>query len=478
MLHILIAAGLVLGFAVGLLAAATGSDALMSVALASAPIGTVFMNAIRMVVIPLVMAVIFTGVARLGDLRKLGRLGGTTLGFYWITTPPAIVLGMATMGFFLRFAPEVAMPAAGEQAAPEIPGVVDFLVTLVPPNPFAAASAGSLLPLIVFTALFGAAAAALGGKHKEQLMAFADAVSATLIKLVWWVLWCAPVGVFGLAAPVTAQLGWDLVQSLAVFVAAVLAGLILFTGGVFLVLLRWVGGIGPGRYVKGVFGATSIAFASTSTVAALPASLQEASGKLGVSENVADLVLPLGASLYRPGSALFQGAAVVFLAHLFEVPFPLAAAGGAVLAVWRPPSWWRSPSRRCRRPASSPWRPRWTWRGCRSAGWASCSASTASPTCSARSPTCGARSPPRSWSTAGWGEGRGRPRTVDSQGPRTISKSRDPCRFDRQVVGGAAGTLHRRHLASARPPTSSRCSANSALRACIPASVRRFRRAP
>ena len=334
MLHILIAAGLVLGFAVGLLAAATGSDALMAVALASAPIGTVFMNAIRMVVIPLVMAVIFTGVARLGDLRKLGRLGGTTLGFYWITTPPAIVLGMATMGFFLRFAPEVAMPAAGEQAAPEIPGVVDFLVTLVPPNPFAAASAGSLLPLIVFTALFGAAAAALGGKHKEQLMTFADAVSATLVKLVWWVLWCAPVGVFGLAAPVTAQLGWDLVQSLAVFVAAVLAGLLLFTGGVFLVLLRWVGGIAPGRYVKGVFGATSIAFASTSTVAALPASLQEASGKLGVSENVADLVLPLGASLYRPGSALFQGAAVVFLAHLFEVPFPLAAAGGAVLAVF------------------------------------------------------------------------------------------------------------------------------------------------
>ena len=334
MLHILIALGLVLGFAVGLLAAATGSDALMAVALASAPIGTVFMNAIRMVVIPLVMAVIFIGVARLGDLRKLGRLGGTTLGFYWITTPPAIVLGMATMGFFLRFAPEVAMPAAGEQAAPEIPGIVDFLVTLVPPNPFAAASAGSLLPLIVFTALFGAAAAALGGKHKARLMAFAEAVSATLVKLVWWVLWCAPVGVFGLAAPVTAQLGWDLVQSLAVFVAAVLTGLVLFTGGVFLVLLRWVGGIGPGRFVTGVFGATSIAFASTSTVAALPASLQEASGKLGVSENVADLVLPLGASLYRPGSALFQGAAVVFLAHLFEVPFPLAAAGGAVLAVF------------------------------------------------------------------------------------------------------------------------------------------------
>ena len=113
-----------------------------------------------------------------------------------------------------------------------------------------------------------------------------------------------------------------------------LAGLVLFTGGVFLVLLRWVGGIGPGRFVTGVFGATSIAFASTSTVAALPASLQEASGKLGVSDNVADLVLPLGASLYRPGSALFQGAAVVFLAHLFEVPFPLAAAGGAVLAVF------------------------------------------------------------------------------------------------------------------------------------------------
>ncbi len=104
MLHISIAAGLALGLITGLLAA-SGYDLFMVIALGSAPFGTAFMNAIRMVVIPLVMAVIFSGVANLGDPRKLGRLGGTTLGFFWATIPPAILIGMGTMFLGLRFAP-------------------------------------------------------------------------------------------------------------------------------------------------------------------------------------------------------------------------------------------------------------------------------------------------------------------------------------------------------------------------------------
>ncbi len=334
MLHLLIALGLALGLATGLLAAATGSDVLMAIAVGSAPLGTAFMNAIRMVVIPLVMAVIFTGVAGLGDPRKLGRLGGLTLGFFWISLIPAIVVGMVTTGLMLRFAPEIAVPAAAAQEAPELPGFVDFLVSLIPSNPFAAASAGQLLPLIVFTALFAAATGALEEKHRATLMTFAEAASEALIKLVWWILWTAPIGVFGLAAPVTAQLGWGLIQSLAIFIVSVVVGLGVYMTLVFGPLLKLVGGIGPWRFTSGVFGATSIGFSTTSTVAALPVTLEETRLNLGVSETVADLVLPLGASMYRPGSALFQGASIVFLAHLFDVPFPLAAAGGAVLATF------------------------------------------------------------------------------------------------------------------------------------------------
>lgn len=332
MLHAAIAAGLVLGLLTGLLAAA-GVDVLMTVAMASAPFGTAFMNAIRMVVIPLVMAVIFTGVAKLGDPRKLGRLGLTTLLFFWATVLPAIVIGMGVMWLGLSFAPEVTMPAATAREAPELPGFVDFLVSLIPSNPFAAATNGSLLPLIVFTALFAAAAGTLEEASRDRLLGFAEAASDALIKLVWWILWTAPIGIFGLAAPVTAQLGWGLIQSLAVFVVCVILALGIYIAVVYMPFLKAVGGIGPLQFLGGTFGAASIAFSTTSTAAALPVTLEETK-RLGVSENVADLVLPLGASMYRAGSALFQGAAIVFLAFLFDVQIEATAIGGAILATF------------------------------------------------------------------------------------------------------------------------------------------------
>ena len=333
MLHIAIAAGLVLGLATGLLAAA-GSDLAMAVALASAPLGTAFMNAIRMVVIPLVMAVVFTGVAKLGDPRKLGRVGGTTLGFFWVSLVPAILIGMGTMWVGLKFAPNVPVPASDAAEAPALPGIVDFVVSLIPSNPFAAATSGALLPLIVFSALFAAAAGTLPDDARNRLVGFAEAAGDALIKLVWWILWTAPIGIFGLVAPVTAQLGWDLIQSLAVFVVSVVAGLAIYVAIVYFPLLKVVGGIGTLRFLGGTFGAASVAFSTTSTAAALPVTLEESKRKLGVSDAVADLVLPLGASMYRSGSALFQGAAIIFLAYLFQVSIPPAALGGAVLATF------------------------------------------------------------------------------------------------------------------------------------------------
>jgi proton glutamate symport protein len=302
--------------------------------MASAPLGTAFISAIRMVIIPLVMAVIFTGVANLGDPRKLGRLGGTTLLFFWATVLPAILIGMGVMRAALAFAPEISVPDAAAREAPALPGIVDFLVGLIPSNPFAAAADGALLQLIVFTALFAAAAGTLEEASRRRLVDFAEALGDALIKLVWWILWTAPLGIFGLAAPVTAQLGWGLIQSLAVFVVAVIVGLGAYIGLVYLPFLKVVGGIGPTRFLGGTFGAASIAFSTTSTAAALPVTLEEAKRELGVSETVADLVLPLGASMYRAGSALFQGAAIVFLAHLYDVAIPPAAVGGAVLATF------------------------------------------------------------------------------------------------------------------------------------------------
>ncbi|MGD9264568.1 MAG: cation:dicarboxylase symporter family transporter, partial [Lysobacterales bacterium] len=128
MLHLAIAAGLILGLIVGLGASATGSEWLHAIASGAAPFGTLFMNAIRMIVIPLIMAVIFTSIARLGDPRKLGRIGVMTIAFYWITLIPAIAIGMASMKFGLQFVGDIQMPQAQAAPVPELQGMVDFLV--------------------------------------------------------------------------------------------------------------------------------------------------------------------------------------------------------------------------------------------------------------------------------------------------------------------------------------------------------------
>lgn len=334
MLHLAIAIGLVLGLAVGLLAAATGNEWLMAIAQGSAPLGTVFINAIRMVVIPLIVTIIFTSVASLGDPRKLGRIGGLTLAFYWVTLIPAIIIGMAIMKLGLQFSPDIAMPMADSAEIPPLTGIVDFLVSLVPSNPFAAASSGKILPLIVFTALVAAATGTLEKERQQRLIVFAEDASQALMKLVWWILYTAPIGVFGLAAPVTAQLGWDLIISLGVFIACVFAGLLVLMIVLFFPLWYFIGKITPRRFLVDTFGALSIAFSSTSTAAAIPVSLEESTKNLKVSDHIADILIPLGASMYRPGSALFQGAAIVFLAHLYQVPIPAAAIGAAIFATF------------------------------------------------------------------------------------------------------------------------------------------------
>ncbi|MCW8925636.1 MAG: dicarboxylate/amino acid:cation symporter [Xanthomonadales bacterium] len=334
MLHFAIALGLVLGLVVGLAASATGNDVLLAIANGSAPFGAIFMNAIKMVVIPLIVTVIFSSIARLGDPRKLGRIGGQALAYYWLTLLPAIAIGMATMMFGLQYVGEITMPTATATTVPELQGFVDFLISLVPANPFAAASNGTILPLIVFTALLAAATGTLAAERRDRLVNIADATSEALIKLVWWILYLAPIGVFGLTAPVTAKLGWSLVISLGIFIICVFVGLVIFLSFVTLPLVYFVAGIGPIRYLKGTFGAVSVAVSTTSTAAAIPVSLEETKKELGVSKTIADLLVPLGASMHRPGSALFQGAAVVFLAHLYGVTIPLAVIGAAMLATF------------------------------------------------------------------------------------------------------------------------------------------------
>ena len=325
--------GLGLGLGLGIAASATGSPSLLRAAEAAEPLGQVFLRAIQMVVIPLVAAVVFVGVARIGNLRKLGRLGGLSVGFFWVTTLPAILIGMGVMTLALTFTAPVPPPTQVADLDTQAPGVIDFLVNLVPRNPVQAAADGSLLSLLIFVVLLAAATTTLPADRQEKLTSFAETLGDALIKLMTWILWTAPVGVFGLAAPVIAQTGVAMLQNLAVFIAAVVVGLFILKGLVLLPLVRILGGVRPGRFIRGTVGSYTVGFTTTTSVGTLPMMLQEAE-KLGLSKRTFTLVLPLAASINRPGSALFQSASLVFLAAMYGVPLDAGLVAAAVLAIF------------------------------------------------------------------------------------------------------------------------------------------------
>ncbi len=334
-LQIAIVLGLVAGLLLGLAAAITEARPLVGLAEGVEPIGRAFVDLLKMVVIPLVAAVIFVGVASLGDLRRLGRMGGAAMGFFAVTSVVGVLLGMGVMRALLPLASEsAALAVTGEAlAAPVLPGPIEFLLSLIPSNPFQAAAEGALLPLIVFVLMLAAATGTLHREKRDRLVGLAGAIAAALIKLTHWILWIAPVDIFALAAPVTARAGWAMLQSLIAFVIAVLAALLAFVALVYVPAIRLLGAMRVGTFLKGCVSPQVIAAATVSSPATVPAMLEAADDELGLSRTVSGFVIPLGAGLGRAGSAVFQGAGLVFLAWLYG-SLAVSGIGGAVLATF------------------------------------------------------------------------------------------------------------------------------------------------
>jgi proton glutamate symport protein len=315
--NVAIVLGLAAGLALGLIAALTGSTGIERVVHGVAPLGTAFVKLIRLVVVPLVGTTLFSAIATMGDLRRLGRLGAHTLAFLWGTTLIAILIGMAVTAAALPLAGTITIaPVAPLTPTPPPPGFVDFLLSLIPANPVQAAADGALLPIIVFTALFAAATATLPETQRAKLVELSDAATAALITLVHWVLWTAPIGVFALAAPVAADAGLNVLRSLGVFIGAVIVGLVIFTALIYMPMVRWVARQPVGKFLGAAVEPAAIAFTTTSSVATLPA-LFDAADRLELPRPLASFVLPIAASVNRSGSALYQGSAVIFLGHLY-----------------------------------------------------------------------------------------------------------------------------------------------------------------
>src|SRR2546428_3202818 len=250
--HVWMALGLAAGLGLGLAAVLTHSPLLLAATRWLRPLGTLFLNLLSMVVIPLVATALFAGIAGLGDLRRVGRLGVRTLGFLWGTTLAGIVIGFVVAGLLLPLAPitpdqQAALrqtvatdSGAVGHAAEQITTGARFIVELIPSNPVRAAVDGNLLPLIVFITIFAVAAAALPDEKRHTLTDLADVATHALIRIVRWVLLLAPLGIFAIVAGAVAQFGVQLVEIMAVFIVTVIVRLRLPFAAAYLPVLALV----------------------------------------------------------------------------------------------------------------------------------------------------------------------------------------------------------------------------------------------
>jgi Na+/H+-dicarboxylate symporter len=318
------------GVVVGLLARAPGMASFTVVASYLEPVGTVFIRLITMVVVPLVVASVFVGVASLGDIRSLGRVGAKTLTFFFGTTLVAALIGLlvaTTANVGAGFSIPSQDAATAGATTPAVPGVVQTLINLVPQNPFAAAAQGGadLLPLIVAVCFFGAAATVVGAERRQPVVRFFEGVNEMAMVVVGWLMRLAPYGVFALIAAAVARSGLGLLDQLLAFGAVVVVALLVHAVVVLVPVLR----LGAGRPIGEFFRATSdalfLAFSTASSNATLPVSMAAATDRLGVPSDITSFVLPAGASLNKNGSAAYKAVTAVFIAHLYGLPLTAGA---------------------------------------------------------------------------------------------------------------------------------------------------------
>lgn len=301
--------GLILGVGVG---AFLGADAEYI-----KPLGTLFINAIKMLIVPLVFCSLVVGVTSMQDTKKMGRIGFKTIAIYMFTTAVAISIGLG-IGTILEPGAGLNMVATSEVVAKDAPSLVDTVLAMVPKNPVGALAAGNILQIIVFALGLGIALTLIGEKGKPVVRVF-ESFAEAMYKLTEIVMSFAPIGVFALSAWVAGKYGLDILLPLAKVIAAVYIGCILHVLFVCGGLVGVVAKLNPVRYFKGITDAQMVAFTTTSSSGTLPVSMRCAHEKMGVSRGISSFTLPLGATINMDGTALYQGVCALFIAQAFGV---------------------------------------------------------------------------------------------------------------------------------------------------------------
>jgi len=344
-LYTKILAGLVAGAAAGLAANLLGLGWLQQALAIAEPLGTAFIRLITMIVIPLVVASVLVGTASLGDLRQLGRIGGKAVAYYICTTAAAVTLGIVLanvvkpgsridQGTRDRLGAQFGSEAASRvEALREAPSVGDVLLGLIPRNPVQAAAEFDLLPLIVFSIIFGAALSVLSDDKRAPVIGFFDGINHASMVVIGWVMKLAPYAVFVLIAAVVSRFGLDLLRSLFVYALVVAAGLALHALGTLGLLVRVLGGRRPADFFRRIAPVGLVAFSTSSSNATLPITMKTAEEQLGVSKDISSFALPLGATINMDGTALYQAVAVVFISQVYGVPLDIGAQLTIVLTA-------------------------------------------------------------------------------------------------------------------------------------------------
>ncbi|HEY5642645.1 MAG TPA: dicarboxylate/amino acid:cation symporter [Gammaproteobacteria bacterium] len=292
-------------------------------------VGEMFLNALKMIIVPLITSSIIVGVAGIGSGGNLGSLGGKTLIFYATTTLAAILLGLLIINFVQPGIVDgepagelLALEAETTDITAKIEGkgvgdVAEVFKRMIPPNIIQAAAEGQMLGLIFFAILFGYFMTHLGHQFAEPLFNFWNSVFHVMMRMTEFIMMFAPIGVFALVAEVMATAGFKAAKPLAIFAICVIVALALHAAGTLALMLRFIGKVRPYKTMAALSPAMLTAFSTASSSATLPVTMDCIEDNVGVSNKISSFVLPLGATVNMNGTALYECAAAVFLAQAY-----------------------------------------------------------------------------------------------------------------------------------------------------------------
>jgi len=345
-LHTKILLALIIGAVAGILAnTQLGGDHALVVwtnKYLAGPIGQIFLRLLFMIVMPLVFASIALGVAGLGDLKKVGQVGGKAIGYFFGTTLLAATFGLVIVAnvkpgsglsdeikteLMETYADDASMKITQEETGGF--GIQTF-VNIVTRNPVKSAADGDMLGVIFFGLMFGAALTQLKPETAKPMIDVLQALNDVVIEIVGMAMKLAPAGVTGLIFGVTSRFGFALLEPLAGYVLVVMGALILHAAINLSLILRFVIGISPLVFFSRIRSALITAFSTSSSSATLPTAIAVAQDDLGIPPKVAGFVLPLGSTMCMNGTSIFEGITVIFLAQVFGVELSI---GGMIAVV-------------------------------------------------------------------------------------------------------------------------------------------------